>query len=399
MFGLFACATPALAHQALLSLQHRAQEGIALAIANHHIEFKQSQGLLSSTPKDFFKEAPHALGQVLGTHHDFYANERLAIAFCGHLPNTDNPAHFIAKALEQAKASNLEAKLKEVIPTLKGAHAFLLLTPDNLTAVRDPFGYRPLFVGDLKGGYALASESSALQALGVRNIQEVPPATLYTKKGAMLLAPPTPSPCVFEAIYFSHPSSVVFSQSVYALRLKLGQALAKEHPLKADFVLPIPNSGSIAALAYAKALKLDFAPLLSLNPYVGRSFIESTQEGRELKARQKFSLVLEPVQGRDIILIDDSLVRGTTSKVVVQMLKDAGARRIHLLLTTPPILAPCFWGIDIPKKSELLSVQGGEAEAIGASSVGFLSLNALKATLNAPFCKNCFISQNKDSHV
>ncbi|BEG56660.1 amidophosphoribosyltransferase [Helicobacter sp. NHP21005] len=399
MFGLFACATPALAHQALLSLQHRAQEGIALATANTHIEFKQSRGLLSSTPPDFFPKAPHALGQVLGTHHDFYADSNLAIAFCGNSHNTKTPAKSIAKALEQAKSPNLESKLKEVIPTLKGAYAFLLLTPDNLIAMRDPFGYRPLFVGDLKGGYALASESSVLQALEAQNIQEVPPATLYTKAGTTLLAPPTPSPCVFEAIYFSQPGSFMFNQSVYALRAKLGQALAKEHPLKADMVVPIPSSGTLAALAYAKELNLDFAPLLSLNPYVGRSFIESTQESRERKARQKFSLVAEPIKGKDIILIDDSLVRGTTSKVVVQMLKEAGARRIHLLLSAPPILAPCFWGIDIPAENELLSVQGGEAEAIGAASVGFLSLNALKAVIHAPFCQNCFIPTHKDCHV
>ncbi|BCZ19306.1 amidophosphoribosyltransferase [Helicobacter sp. NHP19-012] len=399
MFGLFACATPALAHQALLSLQHRAQEGIALATANSHIEFKQSQGLLSSTPPDFFTSAPHALGQVLGSYHDFYANERLAIAFCGNLHNTTTPAKFIAKALEQATAPSLEARLKEIVPTLKGAYSFLVLAPNDLMAVRDPKGYRPLFVGDLNGGFALASETCALQALEAINIKESPPATLYTKKGVALLATPTPSPCVFEAIYFSRPSSIVFNQSVYALRAKLGQALAKEHPLKADFVLPIPSSGTLAALAYAKELGLDFAPLLSLNPYVGRSFIESSQESRELKARQKFSLVAEPIKGKDIILIDDSLVRGTTSKVVVQMLKSAGARHIHLLLTSPAILAPCLWGIDIPKENELLSVQGHEAQTIGIDSVGFLSLNALKTAINTPFCKDCFILKNKDCHV
>ncbi|CRF45907.1 amidophosphoribosyltransferase [Helicobacter heilmannii] len=399
MFGLFACATPALAHQALLSLQHRAQEGIALATAATHLEFKQSRGLLSSIPPDFFTPAPHTLGQVLGSYHDFYANESLAIAFCGHLHNTTTPAKFIATALEQAKAPSLEVKLQEIAPALKGAYAFLVLTPHALVAMRDPFGYRPLFVGDLNGGFVLASETCALQALGAINIKEVPPATLYTQQGAVPLAPSTPSPCVFEAIYFSRPSSIVFNQSVYALRAKLGQALAKEHPLKAHMVVPIPNSGTLAALAYAKERDLDFAPLLSLNPYVGRSFIESTQEGRELKARQKFSLVTEGVQGKDIILIDDSLVRGTTSRVVVQMLKKAGTRHIHLLLTAPPILAPCLWGIDIPREGELLSVLGGEAKAIGATSVGFLSLNALQATINAPFCSHCFIPKNKDSHV
>ncbi|GMB89959.1 amidophosphoribosyltransferase [Helicobacter ailurogastricus] len=399
MFGLFACATPALAHQALLSLQHRAQEGIALATAHTKLEFKRSCGLLSCAPKDFFTPAPHALGQVLGAHHDFYANNHLAIAFCGNLHHSTTPAKFIAKALDRAQATSLEAKLKEITPTLKGAYAFLLLTPNRLIAVRDPFGYRPLFVGALRSGFALASETYTLQALGVTDIQEIPPATLYTKTGAMLLARPTPRPCVFEAIYFSHPSSVVFNQSVYAMRAKLGQALAQEHPLQADFVVPIPNSGTLAALAYAKELGLDFAPLVSLNPYVGRSFIESTQESRQAKARQKFSLVQEDLKGKDIILIDDSLVRGTTSKVVVQMLKEAGAGRVYLLLSAAPILSPCLWGIDIPAKNELLSAQGGEAAYIGADSVGFLSLNALKAAINAPFCQDCLISKNKDSHV
>ncbi|WP_163565874.1 amidophosphoribosyltransferase [Helicobacter suis] len=387
MIGFYHSSKPPL-HQALLALQHRGQQGMRFTLSNGKNLINPSN--LETTTL----ESKHAIGQNLGTHQDFKNNHSLALAFCGRLFNTNSPASFILNLLEKSQAKSLISKVQEILPQLQGGYSFLLLSTEILIAMRDVKGFRPLSVGFLNEGFMLASETCALQALRATKIREVEAGEMlvFSKESMQTFKQPTnnPSPCVFEAIYFSHPASWLFNQSVYTLRERLGKILAKEKPLKADLVIPIPNSGTLAALSYAKSLNLPFAPLLSLNPYVGRSFIEPTQKERLLKAEQKFMLVPNSVKDKSLILIDDSLVRGTTSLVVVQMLKRAGAKHISLLLTAPPLLSPCFWGIDIPEEGELLSVAGEEAFKIGADFVGFLSLGGLREAIGMNFCENCF---------
>ncbi|WP_104707146.1 amidophosphoribosyltransferase [Helicobacter suis] len=387
MIGFYHSSKPPL-HQALLALQHRGQQGMRFIFSN-------GKNLIN--PPDLETttlESKHAIGQNLGTHQDFQNNHSLALAFCGRLSNTNSPASFILNLLEKSQAKSLISKVQEILPQLQGGYSFLLLSAETLIAIRDVKGFRPLSVGFLNEGFMLASETCVLQALRATNIREVEAGEIlvFSKEGMQTLKQPTnnPSPCVFEAIYFSHPASQLFNQSVYTLREHLGKILAKEQPLKADLVIPIPNSGTLAALSYAKSLNLPFAPLLNLNPYVGRSFIEPTQKERLLKAEQKFMLVPNSVKDKSLILIDDSLVRGTTSSVVIQMLKRAGAKHISLLLSAPPLLSACFWGIDIPEESELLSIAGEEALKIGADFVGFLSLDGLREAIGMNFCENCF---------
>lgn len=277
-------------------------------------------------------------------------------------------------------------------------------------AVRDRFGLRPLSLGEITNkdgskGYIVASETCAFDLVGASFVRDIEPGELVvfeknrnneTKIISIKVFEEILKPCVFEYIYFARPDSVVFGKSVYMVRKNLGKQLALEHKIDADIVMPVPDSGLAAAIGYSEQSKIPFELGLIRNHYVGRTFIEPTQELRELKVRLKLNPIREVIENKRVIVIDDSLVRGTTSKAIVRLLKQAGAKEVYLLISAPPTISPCYYGVDTPSKSELISANKSNDEVkkfIGADYLGYLSLEGLKTAVephNYSYCQACF---------
>jgi len=290
---------------------------------------------------------------------------------------------------------------------LEGAYSMVMIHEETLIAMRDPHGFRPLYIGRKGSVTAVASETCALDMLDMVDYREVEPGEIIIidKRGIRsehLGRAEQLGKCVFELIYFARPDSLVFDESVYASRKKMGAALAKadtEMLEKIDrdntIVVPVPTSGNTAALGYAEASGIPFEIGLTRNHYVGRSFIMPSTAQRELVVKMKLHPVKEIIKGKTIILIDDSLVRGTTSKILVQLLKDAGAAKVHLRLSSPEIKWPCYFGIDVPTRSELISnslTNAEIAQTVGADTVRFLNIQDLSTCVRGPedYCTGCF---------
>ena len=348
--------------------------------------------------------------------------------FQSHL-DTEVLIHLIAKSSK----STLYERIIESIRQIDGAYALVILSRTKMFAIRDPYGLRPLSLGSIKNtdgtlSYIVASESSAFDLVGAEFIRDIEAGEMLVfergnnantksskKFGAKSsidlhadfsadssidssltptyksyqFATPKSAPCVFEYIYFARPDSNVFGRNVYAVRKRLGIELAKEHILSADMVIPVPDSGVAAALGYAKQSGIDFELGIIRNHYVGRTFIEPTQSARELKVKLKLNPNASLIRGKDIIVIDDSIVRGTTSKQIVQILRQSGARKIYLLISSPPTISPCYYGVDTPQKDQLICANHSIEEVrdfIGADYLGFLSLEGLAKSIND--CKN-----------
>ena len=307
--------------------------------------------------------------------------------------------HLVSRSREKGR----EAFLREALGALEGAYSLAVMHEDALVAVRDPSGFRPLYVGTKDGATYVASETCALHAVGPMPCREVEPGEVLVvdKDGArsFFLEPRLPRrACVFELIYFARPDSEVFGESVHGARVRLGEILAEldaEAGLQADVVVPVPDSGNIAAIGYARRAGLPFDFGLARSHYAGRSFILPTKGQRELAARLKLHAVSEVVAGKRVVMIDDSLVRGTTSRIIVGLLREAGAREVHLRLAAPELKWPCYYGIDIPSREELISNRldpEGIAREVGADSVRFLPVDRLLAGLEKPsgYCAACF---------
>lgn len=342
--------------------------------------------------------------------------------FQSHL-DTEVLIHLIAKSSK----STLYERIIESIRQIDGAYALVILSRTKMFAIRDPYGLRPLSLGSIKNtdgtlSYIVASESSAFDLVGAEFIRDIEAGEMLvfergnqesaksskkpnTKSSADLdfatncgvdssltptyksyqFATPKSAPCVFEYIYFARPDSNVFGRNVYAVRKRLGIELAKEHILSADMVIPVPDSGVAAALGYAKQSGIDFELGIIRNHYVGRTFIEPTQSARELKVKLKLNPNASLIKGKDIIVIDDSIVRGTTSKQIVQILRQSGARKIYLLISSPPTISPCYYGVDTPQTDQLICANHSIDEVrdfIGADYLGFLSLEGLAKSIN-----------------
>ncbi|MEI6573562.1 MAG: amidophosphoribosyltransferase [Alphaproteobacteria bacterium] len=273
----------------------------------------------------------------------------------------------------------------EAIMQLEGAYSFVGLTNKKLIGVRDPLGIRPLVLGELNGAYILASETCALDIIGARFVRDIENGeiVIISETGIESLKPfgilPA-RPCIFEYIYFARPDSVVHGKSVYQVRKEMGAELSRESPIDADVVIPVPDSGVPAALGYAQASGLPYELGIIRNHYVGRTFIQPTQMGREIGVRMKHSANRAVVEGKRIILIDDSIVRGTTSVKIVRMMRDAGAREVHFRISSPPIKFPDFYGIDTPERNNLLAATHSLEEMrefIGSDSLAFLSVDGI----------------------
>jgi amidophosphoribosyltransferase len=305
--------------------------------------------------------------------------------------------HLIARSSGRRFADTVVDSLKRV----QGAYSLILMNEKQLIGVRDPSGFRPLCIGQLGNAWVLASESCALDIMDATFVREVEPGevVIIDQFGLTSVKPFPPaqrSHCVFEFVYFSRPDSVLFGVQVEKVRRELGRQLAQERPAAADIVIPVPDSGVTAAIGYAEAAKLPFEMGLIRNHYVGRTFIQPSQNIRDFGVKVKLNPVRGILKGKRVVVVDDSLVRGTTSRKIIKMLRDAGAAEVHFRVSSPPVAHPCFYGMDFPTKRELLINTMSHAEIerfLGVDSLGYLSVEGMMAAVGMPpehYCKACF---------
>ena len=321
--------------------------------------------------------------------------------------DTEVVVHLMARARSAGPSDPVQRLIAEVraaLARVSGAYSILFLSPQGLVGARDPLGFRPLVVGKLKGSWVLASETTALDLIEAEYVREVEPGELVIVDGSGLrsepLFPGQPAPerkgrCVFEHIYFARPDSVLFGKSVYSVRHSLGRELAELHPVPADLVVPVPDSGVPAAIGYAERSGIPFATGLVRSHYVGRTFIEPQQSIRHFGVKLKLNALKDVLRGKRVV-VDDSVVRGTTSRKIVKMIRDAGASEVHLRISSPPTAWPCYYGMDTPTRQELIAATHGVdeiAKYVTADSLGYLTLDGLYRALGDSrqgYCDACF---------
>lgn len=418
----------------LYALQHRGQEAAGICSrANGKLHLHKAQGYVADVfTEDILNRLPgdaaigHTRysttgGNVASAAHPFLVEGRfgeLALCHNGNLTNTDalrrqlirdgqvfsspSDSEVILALINRASAETLEEAVVEALRKVEGAYSLLILTTTQLIAVRDPQGLRPLALGRIDEGYALSSETCAFDLVGAEYLREVEAGELLIldAQGARSLYPRErrkARPCVFEHVYFSRPDSFVFSRSVMGTRREMGRMLALSHPVEADLVVPVPDSGVHAALGYAEASGIPFEFGMIRNHYVGRTFIEPKQSIRSFGVKIKLNPVRELLRGKRVILVDDSIVRGTTSRKIVAMVRAAGAKEVHLRISSPPTTHSCFYGIDTPTREQLIASAHSVEEIreyIGADSLGYLSHADLQRSVQDPdgesFCYACF---------
>jgi amidophosphoribosyltransferase len=324
----------------------------------------------------------------------------------GCLFQSTSDTEVIIHLIARSRQPTVVERLVDALVQVEGAYALVALSGDALYGVRDPLGVRPLVLGELDGAPILASETCALDIMGARFVRDVAPGEVVTATadGIESIMPFTRPPkrfCIFEYVYFARPDSTVEGQSVYEARKRIGAELAKEHPAPADLVIPVPDSGVPAAIGYAQAAGLPFELGLIRNHYVGRTFIEPSDRIRHLGVKLKHNANRATVTGRRVVLVDDSIVRGTTSTKIVAMVRQAGATEVHMRVASPPTTHSCFYGVDTPDRAELLAAQNNlesMARIIGVDSLGFLSLGGLyravgglrRDPVQPHYCDACF---------
>ena len=423
-----------LTHLGLYSLQHRGQESAGIvAVGGGRAHGLRAMGLVG---EKFGSDALHALPGDTAIGHTRYSTAgsstlenaqpalvnfkggHIALAHNGNLTNATEirselesfgsifsstmDSEVIVHRLARSNAGKPEEQLAQALLGLQGAYSLLVLLNDTLLAARDPHGWRPLVMGQLGDATVFASETCALDIVGARIIREVLPGEIIAVDASgvrSLQLPPAPDlhKCVFEFVYFARPDSRVFGGSVDRARRALGRRLAVEHPApNADLVFAVPDSSNAAALGFSEQSGLALEHALIRNHYVGRTFIQPTQAGRDAKVKVKYNPVREILEGKSVVMVDDSIVRGTKTKGLVALMRAAGAREVHMRVSSPPITGPCWYGIDTPDKEELIAAQmsvAGVADAIGVDSLGYISLDGmLNAVPGGPggFCDACF---------
>lgn len=350
-----------------------------------------------------------------------YARGHLAVAHNGNLVNakelrdeldtqgaifqSGTDSEIIVHLMAKANRSSWKEALLISLRKLQGAYTLVMMTKDSLVGVRDPHGWRPLCLGQLDGAYFLASESCALDIIGAKFIREVEPGevVIIDRDGFKSLKPftdqnITPASCIFELIYFARPDSLIFGESVQLVRERLGQQLALEHPVEADLVMSIPDSGNPAALGFSHQSGIQYALGMTRSHYIGRTFIQPSQEIRDFQVKVKFNPISAVLKGKRIVVVDDSIVRGTTSQKRIRSLREAGAKEVHLRISCPPIRHPCFFGIDFPNPKKLIAFKKTVEEIgefIGVDSLGYLSLDGMLSCVTIPqnYCTACFSGQ------
>lgn len=321
----------------------------------------------------------------------------------GSLFQTSMDSEIIVHLLAKTRNGDIKKAFLEVLAQLKGAYSLIFLVEDVVVGARDPHGFKPLCLGQLDGSYILASESCALDLIGATMVREIQPGEVVFIKGSKIESVFLEQPksvakkhCIFENIYFARPDSHIFDDNVYQVRKRLGAQLAKEHPVTgADFVMSIPDSGNYAALGYAQELGLPLEVGIIRNHYVGRTFIQPTQFLRDFRVRIKLNPIKDVLKGKKIVVVEDSIVRGTTSRSRIEELRKAGAKEIHMRISCPPIQWPCFYGIDFPSRQELIASNKSVEEIakfVKADSLGYLSQEGMLSVMknHGDFCDACF---------
>lgn len=434
IFGIFGHRDAAnLTYLGLYALQHRGQESAGIVISDgKRVRSQKGMGLVTEVFNQEVLEKLHghlAIGHVrysttgsssLKNAQPFlveYSRGSIAIAHNGNLVNAQDlrnelevsgsifqstmDSEIIIHLLARSRKKKLEERVAESLSQIKGAYSLLLLTEKELIAVRDPQGVRPLCLGQLEGSYVIASESCALDLTRAKFLREIEPGEIVfiNEKGLHSFKPfpkTRHSFCIFEIIYFARPDSYIFGGNVHLVRKAQGRELAKEHPLEADLVMPIPDSGNSAALGFAEESGIPFEMGVIRNHYVGRTFIQPSPYIRDLGVRVKLNPVKEVLKGKRIVIVEDSIVRGTTSRARIKTLREAGAKEVHMRVSCPPLKYPCFYGIDFPTKEELIAATRSVediAKFVGLDSLGYLSLEGLFKAMPLPreeFCTACF---------
>jgi amidophosphoribosyltransferase len=306
----------------------------------------------------------------------------------------------IVHLIAQSRMATLHERIVDALGLVQGSYSLLLITQDELIAVRDPYGFRPLSLGELNGSYVVASETCAFDLIEATYIRDIAPGEMVVInnqgiRSTFPFKPVEPSHCIFEFIYFARPDSMVFGQNVYSIRKEFGRQLARETNISADVVIPVPDSGVPAALGYAEESGIPFDNGLIRNHYVGRTFIEPRQSIRHFGVKIKLNPVRDVLRGKRVIVVDDSIVRGTTSKKIIKMIRSAGATEVHMRISSPPVSYPCFYGIDIPTRQELIASSHSVEEIrkyITADTLGYISLGGIQKVVphRMNYCAACF---------
>ena len=417
----------------LHGLQHRGQEGAGIVSSDGHL-LRSHKGL--GLVGDVFasSEVERLIGDIAIGHVRYstagdnsirnvqplvvrYQQGQVAIAHNGNLCNaaglrtelemqgsifaTNSDTEVILHLIAASKQTTFINRLVDALYRLEGAYSLVLMTEEKMVAIRDPWGFRPLVLGQHGDSWVVASETCALDLVRANYVRELQPGemVIIDSDGLQSLQPFQPRPrraCIFEHIYFARPDSTVFGMSVYQTRLEMGRALATEHSVDADVVIPVPDSGVAAALGYSEKSGIPYQMGLIRSHYVGRTFIEPSQSIRNFGVRLKLSPIKSVLNGKRVVVVDDSLVRGTTARKIVQLLREAGALEVHLRITAPPTTGSCYYGIDTPTRDELIAHRMTPDEIcshLKADSLGYLSLPALRRVQGdqkGGFCEACF---------
>ncbi len=416
----------------LYALQHRGQESAGIASANERrLYLRTGMGLVSQVfDEEDLSYLPghmaigHTRYSTTGSSHAVNSQPvriegpdgELMLGHNGNIVNasvlradleeqgiafaTSTDSEVIAQTLAQAPGQSWEERWAYLMRRLRGAYSLVVLTPKELMAARGPMGNRPLVLGRLNGGWLISSETCAFDHLGAEFVREIEPgeAVRITAEGveSFRAAPRRDAFCIFEYIYFARPDSVLDGKLIYPVRMALGKQLAKEYPVDGDVVIGVPDSATAAAVGFSRESGIPFVEGLVKNRYVGRTFIQPNQRLRDVGVQLKFNPLPELLEGRRVVVVDDSIVRGTTTPRVVAMLRKAGAREVHMRITAPPIVSPCFFGIDMGTRWELIAGRMEVEEVrehIGADSLGYLSVEGLVEAVGLPkdkFCLACF---------
>ncbi len=417
----------------LYSLQHRGQEsagivssdnkklyshkgmGLVSNVFNHqslgtlkgksaigHVRYSTTGSSLLKNAQPFLAHSPQ--GEIAIAHNGNLVNSkelRDRLQKKGAIFQTTTDSEIIIHLMAHSTKKSLSDRLVEALLQIKGAYSLLLMTKNKMIAVRDPHGFRPLCLGKLNNSLVVASESCALDIIQAEYIREIEPGEILIidKNGATSLKPfpkTKPSLCIFEFIYFARPDSKIFGESVYLTRKRLGEKLYQESPVKSDLVIPIPDSGNYAALGFAQKSGINFEYGMIRNHYIGRTFIQPKQKIRNLDVKIKLNPVKELLKGKKIAVVEDSIVRGTTGRLRMQNLKHAGAKRIDMRVSCPPLRYPCFYGIDFSSKGELIASSRSVEKIrkfLDLDSLSYLSLEGMLSAMPLPkenFCTACF---------
>ncbi len=319
----------------------------------------------------------------------------------GSIFQTTSDTEVIVHLVARSAARNLSGALADALNQVEGAYSLVVLTRDEIYAIRDPRGFRPLVLGRFDGAWVVASETCAFDLIDAEYVREVEPGEMVriSRGGieSIRFAPEKQHQyCIFEHVYFSRPDSVVFARPVNQSRERLGRLLAREHPVEADIVTPVPDSGVPAAVGYASESGIPFRMGLIRNHYVGRTFIEPEQAIRDFGVKLKLNPIRRMIEGQRVVLVDDSIVRGTTSRKIVRLVRDAGATEVHVRISCPPTISPCYYGVDTPRRDELIAARHSVEEIrqfLGADSLGYLSLESMREAVEdteGKFCTACY---------